>query len=161
MAAINRMLLSSWILRCLFGSGRAGNRPHGAPALTLGLYSFVILPFTSEPSALLEMDLSTYLDLPRSAGHPVANAAEGGVGCVHGGRVERQRIGALGRHDGPPCVEMSDGRSLAGTSLAAETPARRFLWIQRLAPSFLESLVSTWHAKVRAPRLRPNTLRAA
>src|SRR6266540_899307 len=35
---------------------------------------------------------------------------------------------------------MSDGRSLAGTSLAAETSARRFLWIQRLAPRFLESL---------------------
>src|SRR5260370_40122774 len=50
-------------------------------------------------------------------------------------------------------VEMSNGRSLAGTSLAAETSARPFLWIQRLAPRFPESLdvarTSASHERVR------------
>ena len=38
-----------------------------------------------------------------------------------------------------PGVGMSDRRSLAGTSLAAETSAGPFYWIQSLAPRFLES----------------------
>ena len=42
---------------------------------------------------------------------------------------------------------MSNDRSLSGTSLASETLARLFLWIQWFAPGFLESLVSTRHAR--------------
>ena len=38
-----------------------------------------------------------------------------------------------------PRVAMSDGRSLAGTSLAPETSARPILGFQWLAPRFLES----------------------
>src|SRR5436309_4418809 len=43
-----------------------------------------------------------------------------------------------------PCqragVEMSNERSLLGTSLAAETSFRQFFWNQRFKPGFLESL---------------------
>ena len=37
-------------------------------------------------------------------------------------------------------LEMSNDRSLSGTSLAVETLALLFLWIQQFAPWFLESL---------------------
>src|SRR5437762_123668 len=38
-------------------------------------------------------------------------------------------------------VEMSNERSLLGTSLAAETSFQQFFWNQRFKPGFLESLV--------------------
>ena len=37
-------------------------------------------------------------------------------------------------------VEMSNERSLLGTSLAAETSFHQFFWNQRFKPGFLESL---------------------
>jgi DNA-damage-inducible protein J len=39
---------------------------------------------------------------------------------------------------------MSNGRSLSGTSLAAETSARLFFCCQRLGPRFLESTADTY-----------------
>ena len=44
----------------------------------------------------LKVNLGAQLDLARTAGHTVANAAEQGAGDVGGGRAEHHRVGQVG-----------------------------------------------------------------